>query len=159
MKKRWLFAAIPFLVLFVVISAGFPAQEKKMALPAERIILAPDELQWKEGPQALPYAKVAVVEGDPNKGGFFVMRLKLPAGTKIPAHVHRNRERVTVLSGKFNLAMGDKPENPKVLPAGGYFSLPPKIVHNAWVDEETVVQISTEGPWTFKPVKKETGKK
>ena len=153
MKNKWLFLAIPFLVLFIVISAGFSAQEKKMA-QVESIILSPDEVQWKEGPKALPNAKIAVLDGDPNKGGFFVMRLKLPAGAKLPAHVHKNRERVTVLSGKFNLAMSDKPENPKVLPAGSYFSLPPKIVHNAWVDEETVVQISTEGPWTFKPVKK-----
>jgi len=158
MKKRWLFVAMPFLVLLVVISAGFSAEGKKMA-QVERIILTPDEAQWKEGPQALPDAKIAVLEGDPSKAGFFVMRLKLPAGAKIPAHVHKNRERVTVLSGKFNLAMSDKPENPKVLPAGSYFSLPPRIVHNAWVDEETIVQISTEGPWTFKPVKKGAEKK
>lgn len=159
MKKNWLFLAIPFLVLFIVISVGFSAQEKKMAQASEKIILTPDELQWKEGPQALPNVKVAVLEGDPNKRGFFVMRLKLPAGTKIPVHVHHNRERVTVISGKFNLAMGDKLENPKVLPAGSYFSLPPKTIHSAWVDEETVVQISTAGPWTFKPVKKEAEKK
>jgi hypothetical protein len=55
--------------------------------------------------------------------------------------------------------MGDKPENPTILQAGSYFSLPPKVVHNAWVDEETVLQISTMGPWTFKMVGKETEKK
>lgn len=158
MKRKWLFLAITFTVLFIVVSAGLSAQEKKMA-QVERIILTPDEVQWKEGPQALPNAKIAVLEGDPSKSGFFVMRLKLPAGAKIPAHVHKKRERVTVLSGKFNLAMSDKPENPKVLPAGSYFSLPPRIVHNAWVEEETVLQISTEGPWTFKPVKKGVEKK
>jgi quercetin dioxygenase-like cupin family protein len=159
MKKRWLFFAIPFLFLFVVVSVGFPAQGKKMARDVEKIVLTPDELQWKEGPKALPNAKIAVLEGDPGKDGFFVMRLKLPAGTKIPVHVHHNRERVTVISGKFYLAMGEKSENPKALLAGSYFSLPPRIVHNAWVDEETVVQISTTGPWTFKPVKKGAEKK
>ena len=158
LKRKWLLLAIPFWVLFVIVSVGFSAEGKKMLMAAEKIILTPDELQWKEGPLALPYAKIAVLEGDPNKRGFFVMRIKLPAGTKIPTHVHKNIERVTVISGKFNLAMGDKPENPSVLPAGSYFSFPPKTVHNAWVDEETVLQISTTGPWTFKPIKKEAKK-
>jgi len=159
MKKKWLLFTIPFLFLFVIVSVGFSAEGKKMAGAAEKIILTPDKLQWKEGPPALPYTKIAILEGDPHKPGFFVMRIKLPAGTKVPAHVHKTIERVTVISGKFNLAMGDKPENPSVLPAGSYFSLPPKTVHNAWVDEETVLQISTVGPWTFKEIKKETEKK
>ena len=50
--------------------------------------------------------------------------------------------------------MGDKAENPTLLPAGSYFSLPPGNVHNAWVDEDTIVQIGTTGPWTFKPLKR-----
>jgi quercetin dioxygenase-like cupin family protein len=154
MKKQWLFLAILFLVLFGIVSVGFSAHGKKMARVGEKIILTPEELQWKEGPAALPYAKIAILEGDPNKPGFFVMRIKLPAGTKVPAHVHKTIERATVISGKFNLAMGDEPKNPKVLQAGSYFSLPPKTVHNAWVDEETVLQISTAGPWTFEPIKK-----
>jgi quercetin dioxygenase-like cupin family protein len=157
-KRKWLLLAIPFCILFVIVSVGFSAEGKKMAKAAEEIILTPDEFQWKEGPPAVPYSKIAILEGDPSKRGFFVMRIKLSAGTKIPAHVHKNVERVTVISGKFNLAMGDKPENPIVLPAGSYFSLRPNTVHNAWVDEETVLQISTTGPWTFKPIKKEAKK-
>ena len=43
---------------------------------------------------------------------------------------------------------------PSVLPAGSYFSLPAKTVHIAWVEEETVLQLSTNGPWSFKAVKK-----
>jgi hypothetical protein len=49
--------------------------------------------------------------------------------------------------------MGTTQENPVLLPAGSYFSIKPKTVHNAWVDEETVVQISTRGPWTLYTVK------
>jgi len=158
LRRKWLFFAVPFCVLFVIVSAGFSAEGKKIAKTSKEIILTPDELQWKEGPPALPDSKIAILEGDPNKRGFFVMRVKYPAGTKIPVHVHKIVERVTVISGKYNLAMGDKPENPIVLPAGSYFSLPPNTVHNSWVDEETVLQISTTGPWTFKPIKKEAKK-
>ena len=60
----------------------------------------------------MPTAKIAVLEGDPAKRGFFVMRIKLPAGTKAPAHVHDNIERVTVISGKINLAMETNPTTP-----------------------------------------------
>lgn len=157
MKKKSVFFALAFLALVVVVSAGLAAE--KMAGAGKQIILAPDELSWKEGPAAVPGTKMTVLEGDPAKRGFFVARLKLPAGTKLPPHIHKSRERVTVISGKFNLAMGDKPENPIVLPAGSYFSLTQGTIHNAWVDEETVVQISTTGPWTFKMVGKEAEKK
>lgn len=159
MKKKSVFVAIVLLALVVIVSGGFAAHGKKTAGGVTKIILTPDAIQWKEGPPALPGAKIAVLDGDPNKRGFFVMRLKLAAGTRIPTHTHVNRERVTVISGKFNLAMGDKPENPILLPAGSYFSLPPNTVHTAWVDEETIVQINTAGPWSFKPVKKDAEKK
>jgi hypothetical protein len=33
------------------------------------------------------------------------------------------------------------------LPAGSFFALPPGTAHYVFIDEETVVQISTVGPW------------
>ena len=154
MKKKWMSLALLSLVSLVWTSAGSAAEAKKKAPSAKVIVLTPDDLQWKNGPAALPATKLAILEGDPQKPGFFVTRLKLPAGTKIPPHMHQKVERVTVISGKLYMAMGAKPDNPRVLPAGSYFSLPPQKVHNAWVDEETIVQIATNGPWTFKPVKR-----
>jgi hypothetical protein len=38
------------------------------------------------------------VSGDPIKEGFYVVRLKMPAGYKIPAHHYPTTEYVTVLS-------------------------------------------------------------
>ena len=153
MKKNCLSLAISFLCMLSFV-ASLGAAEKKPASAAKKIIVTPNELQWKQGPAAVPEAKMAVLEGDPKQKGFFVMRIKLPAGSKIPLHVHENVERVTVISGKINLAMGDRAENPTELPAGSYFSLAPNIPHNVSVAEETVLQIATFGPWTFKPLKK-----
>lgn len=150
MEKKWMSIVLLFLASLMWISAGFAAEHKKMTASSKTIILTPDDLQWKEGPPALPGVKMAILDGDPHKKGFFVMRLKLPAGTKIPSHMHDNVEKVTVISGQFNLVVGDKQENAKVLPAGSYFSLPPHIVHHAWVDEETIIQLATMGPWTMK---------
>lgn len=136
-------SAIVCLVLLIILSAGTEAGEKQKGKSGE-IFLTPDNLKWNDG--------LVVLEGDPKKSGFFVMRLKLPAGSKIAPHMHNIVERVTVISGKLNLAKGEKAENPKVLPAGSYFSFQPGMAHSAGVDVETVVQISTEGPWTFKPL-------
>lgn len=155
MKRRWMIA-LPLLALvsLVWITTGSAVEHKKTATTvSQKVIVTPDDIQWQEGPAAIPNTKMAVLEGNPKKAGFFVARLKVPAGTKIPPHIHNNVERVTVISGKVYLAMGDKEQKPSVLPAGSYFSLPPKTVHNAWVDEETVLQITTYGPWTYKPMK------
>ena len=117
MKKNCLSLAISFLCMLSFV-ATLGAAEKKPASAAKKIIVTPNELQWKQGPAAVPEAKMAVLEGDPKQKGFFVMRIKLPAGSKIPLHVHENIERVTVISGKINLAMGDRAENPIELRLG-----------------------------------------
>lgn len=149
MRTKWMQMALIVLASLVYV-ATVSAAGKAPATAAKKILLTPDQIQWKDAPPELPSAKMAVVDGDPDTKGFFVMRVKLPAGGKIPPHVHDNVERVTVLSGKLYLAMGDKAQNPTVLPAGSYFSLPPRTVHNAWVEEETVLQIASTGRWTMR---------
>jgi hypothetical protein len=47
------------------------------------------EIVWRDRPPSLPAgAKLAILEGDPAKDGFFTMRLRLPDGYKIPPHWH-----------------------------------------------------------------------
>ncbi|HJV67494.1 MAG TPA: cupin domain-containing protein [Geomonas sp.] len=158
MRQKWLALPLLMLVSLIWASAGPAAETRKTTTATYNIVVTPDDLNWKEGPASMPDTKMAVMEGNPAKAGFFAARLKLPAGTKIPPHMHNNVERVTVISGKLYLAMGDQQQNPAVLPAGSYISLPAKTVHNAWVEEETVLQLATYGPWSFKAVKK-IGKK
>ncbi|QWV94819.1 cupin domain-containing protein [Geomonas oryzisoli] len=142
------------MMLFFSLATVAVAAEKKVAKAAvQQVIMVPGDIQWHAGPPAIPGAQMAVLEGDMTKAGFFVVRLKLPAGTKIAPHFHDKVERVTVISGTVKLAMGVTQDNPTVLPAGSYFAIPPKKAHNAWVDEETVVQIATHGPWSLHAVK------
>jgi quercetin dioxygenase-like cupin family protein len=147
--KRMMFLTMIFFSLATVAGAA----EKKGVKTVQQVIVMPSEIQWHAGPPAIPGAQMAVLEGDMAKAGFFMARIKLPAGAKIAPHYHGNVERVTVISGTVKLAMGTAQDNPTVLPAGSYFALPPKLVHNAWVDEETVLQIATHGPWTLHTVK------
>ncbi|MBU5612830.1 cupin domain-containing protein [Geomonas azotofigens] len=150
MKRTMLFL---MMVFFSMAAVGVAAEKKVAKAAVQQVITVPNDIQWHAGPPAIPGAQMAVLEGDMAKPGFFVARLKLPAGARIAPHFHDNVERVTVISGTIKLAMGMTQDNPTVLPAGSYFALPPKKVHNAWVDEETVLQIATRGPWSLHPVK------
>jgi len=108
----------------------------------------PDSLKWVE-PAALPRASMAIVQGNPGKDGLFVYRLRMPAGYRIPPHLHRASENVTVLSGVFFIGLGEKFDQGKgqQLPAGGFASVPPNHPHYAWVGgAETVVQVHGMGP-------------
>jgi quercetin dioxygenase-like cupin family protein len=113
-------------------------------------MLTPNEFQWQDGPPSLPPgAKSAILEGDPAKPGFFAMRIKLPDGYRIPPHYHPGVERVTVISGTFNLGHGDKfdPASAKPLPPGSYSTMQPGMKHFAFAKGETIVQVATTGPW------------
>ena len=111
-------------------------------------IYRPDGLAWKDGPPSLPPGgKIAVLEGDPNKEGPFVFRVKVPDGYCIPPHTHPKPERVTVIAGTFNLGMGEKFDSTKgeTMPVGTYGTWPAGMKHFVWVKGETVVQFHATG--------------
>jgi hypothetical protein len=124
------------------------ADHKKGAMVAA--LHRPDRLKWQEGPPSLPPgAKFAVLEGDPNKEGPFVFRVKVPDGYRIPPHTHPKPERVTVISGSFHIGMGETFDRAKgvAMPAGTYGTWPAGMKHFVWVKGETVVQFHGDGPW------------
>jgi len=110
----------------------------------------PDEIKWRSSKLLPPGAQMAVLEGDPSKQEFFIMRLKMPDGYRIPAHSHSQPERVTVLSGTLYLGMGDGADAGSAIPlgVGSYSSMPPKMVHFGWMKGETILQLTSIGPWT-----------
>ena len=113
------------------------------------------EIKWQKGPPSLPKgAMIAVLEGDPNKEGPFVFRIKLPDGYRLPPHTHPKTERVTVISGTFNIGMGDKFDDKKTraMPAGTFGHWPSGMKHFVWAKGETVLQFHGTGPWSIKYV-------
>jgi quercetin dioxygenase-like cupin family protein len=118
--------------------------------------ITPESIQWGPAPAVLPKgAQMAVLAGDPGKKGPFVVRLKTPAGYKIPAHQHPTAETVTVISGDFRFGMGDKLDESKAekLGAGGFVDLPANMNHYALSGGgEAVVQINSDGPFEIKYV-------
>src|SRR6266581_4818912 len=110
------------------------------------------EIKWVEGPPSLPKgALVALLEGDPTKGGPFVIRVKLPDGYRVPPHTHPKTERLTVISGTFYLGMGDKfdVQAGRAMPAGTFGRWAAGMQHFAWAKGETVIQLHGTGPWSI----------
>lgn len=136
-------------VLFSAASARDMKRQRRAMV--KEVILTPEDMKWAPAPDALPAgAEVAVLEGDPAKPGPYTMRLKMPADYRIPPHWHDSPEHVTVISGKFNLAKGEKEDaaiKGTELPPGSFFMMAPKSAHYAWVSEETVIQLHGRGPW------------
>jgi quercetin dioxygenase-like cupin family protein len=116
-------------------------------------IYSPSEMKWGDGPKSLPPgAKMAVLEGDPTKDGPFVLRLRMPDGYTIPPHTHPKTERLTVISGTFNIAMGEKldKKDARKMPAGSFGYWAAEMKHFVWADGETIVQLHGIGPWSIK---------
>jgi hypothetical protein len=58
------------------------------------------------------------------------------------------------LSGSLLIGHGavTNASNEQRVGSGGFSALAPDMIHYARVDEETVIQISTTGPWSIKYV-------
>jgi quercetin dioxygenase-like cupin family protein len=120
---------------------------------APMAMLTPGDIKWGDAPPVFPKgAKMAVLYGDPSKAGeLFIVRLKMSAGYKIPAHWHPTDENVTVVSGTFNMGMGDKldPAKTKAFPAGSFAVAPAKVNHFALAKKEAIVEVSAIGPFAM----------
>jgi quercetin dioxygenase-like cupin family protein len=140
--------ALPTLIAAVAV-AGVASTAPARAMEGHTIA-SPQEIEWGPAPAVLPPgAEAAVLFGDPSKEGLFVLRLKFPAGYSVAPHTHPVDEIVTVISGTFYKGMGETadPRKAQPLPAGSFFALPPGTAHYVFMEEETVIQISTVGPW------------
>ena len=114
------------------------------------MFMNPADLKWSDAPPSLPKgARMAVLSGDPGKAGPFVARLQVPANYKIAPHYHSTDEDLTVISGTFYFAEGDKMETKgaHALKAGAFHHLPAKTHHYAYSQGPAVVQINASGPF------------
>ena len=137
------------LTLAALSVAGGLLTVSPVALGHEHQMIRPSDLKWSDVPSLPPGAKIAVIEGKLSEAQAFTFRLSFPANYKIPAHWHPAVERVTVLSGTFNMGTGDKLDETKTmaLAAGSIAIMQPKTNHFAWTKTATVLQLNTTGPW------------
>ena len=127
----------------------FPIPQAHAQGPGAHSMVTPDQLQWKDVPALGAGVKLALIEGPMNEAVPFMVRIKFPAGAKVPAHWHPAIEHVTVMSGTFNIGIGDNFDESKVMriPAGAVAIMQPKTTHFAFFNDETILQVHGVGPW------------
>ena len=138
--------AIPGFVVALGLASNAWAAEQAGAFVA----VTPSELKWIDQPEIGRGAKMAMIEGDPKAAGPFTFQAKLPAHTNIREHTHPLVEHVTVLSGTFYFATGDKfdEKKAKAYPPGSMLVIPKGTpMYGFTKDKAAVIQVHGVGPW------------
>ncbi|MEB2283119.1 MAG: cupin domain-containing protein [Myxococcales bacterium] len=112
------------------------------------VATTPKAIKWAPFVPGGPGVQAAVLSGDPDKAGPFVLRIKSPAGAKMAPHWHAADAHVTVVSGTLAIGLGDVFDAKKLalLPAGSYVLLPRDVRHFAQSKTATVLQVHGTGP-------------
>jgi hypothetical protein len=149
-KTLPLSVAAPLAVVAAAIAfAAIVAAVARAEIPHHTVVRA-DDIKWGPAPPSLPPgAQAAVLYGNPQQEGPFVLRLKFPAGFLIPPHRHSKDELVTVISGKVAIMHGEKVDRTalQTLAAASFVRLPAGMPHYAAAEVESVVQINSVGPF------------
>lgn len=117
--------------------------------------IAASEVPWHDIP-AGHGAQEAILFGDPEKPGMYVIRVKFPPHVMDLPHWHPNDRFVTVLEGTWYTGTGNAFDPSRAVPlkTDSFMLHPAKAVHwdDSAGDELVVVQISGYGPGTSTPV-------
>lgn len=116
---------------------------------AQQVTATSGDVKWVNAPASLPPgAKLAIVKGDLGKPGALTFRLKLPAAYQLGPHWSPGTKRIIVISGTFNLGIGEKFDRGRSIPLfAGYVHWPQEAPYFVWTKEETIIEIQGVGPW------------
>lgn len=146
LHKLQCFIAVVLLAAFVSAPAfAQPAEPMHATVPSAELEYADIQPEGFE-----PGMKIAAIHGDPAIADQqYVIRLSFPDGYRFPPHYHPNSENLTVLSGTFLLAMGEKADESKLqsYEPGDFLYIPPEDPHFGGAKGETVIQLHGTGPF------------
>jgi hypothetical protein len=152
-RRFWGIALLlPAFVLLRPVNANLTANLNPADLnPAAIAYKLPNQIEWKDTPIG---AKMAVMRGDPEKPGPYIVLMKwIPQHMSRP-HFHPNDRFITVISGTWWVGTGSKfdPESTVAMPAGSFITHFGKQIHyDGAKDGECVLQIVGESPATATP--------
>jgi quercetin dioxygenase-like cupin family protein len=109
----------------------------------------PEDINWQPFPAFPSSMRLAVVVGHPAEPGPYVIRVKVPGGSKVMPHTHPEDRIYTVMSGVFYIGVGEDFDGEKVkaYPPGSVIVLPGNTPHFHWAKSgEYVAQITAIGP-------------
>jgi quercetin dioxygenase-like cupin family protein len=158
---RYGFIALAIIVLVSLGSAKDPvlkAAPTPAALPpvpdldpAALTATLPSQIKWKDGGNG---SSTAVLYGDPDKPGLYVILTKWTPHHNSRPHYHPNDRLVTVLQGTWWVQTGAKydPEHFVPMPTGTFVVHHAKTIHyDGAKDADTVLEIVGMGPATQIP--------
>src|SRR5713101_9622156 len=120
--------------------------------PKAITIKLPDQIPWKRSSAGTN--ETAVLYGEPDKPGPYVLMFKWLPGQMSRPHWHPNDRMITVLKGTWWVGTGDKydPDSTVPLPAGSYVTHFAKEIHyDGAKDGEAWLLMAGEGPATSTP--------
>jgi len=126
-------------LLFFCVASATTAQEVK--------ILEPSAIEFRADAR-MPGVSVAIVAGDPARGAY-TMRVRFAPNVKVPPHTHPDERTVTVLSGTYLFATGERFDAASLRPyaAGTVIIVPAGVAHFVGAgDGEVTLQESGIGP-------------
>lgn len=116
-----------------------------------RSILAED-MNWQLFPALPPPTELAVLVGKLSEPSPYVIRVKVPHGTKLMPHKHSEDRIYTVMSGVFYIGLGEKFDADKLqaFAPGSVIVLPSNTAHFHWAKSgEYIAQVTGIGPLGF----------
>ena len=145
----------------LLLPAALNAQQATSQKASPMAEVTAKSLTWTAAaiPGFVPGMEMAVVNGDPGKEGTYTIRLRFPAGYAFPAHWHPQDENLTVLSGSFQLGMGDKTNASalKTYGPGDFLYMPATVPHYGRVEGVTIIQLHGTGPFSVTVVEQIPG--
>ena len=108
-----------------------------------------EDVDWRPFSAFPENARLSVLIGDPSKPGPYVIRVKLPGGTKMLPHRHSEDRIYTVISGIFYIGLGEKFDDTKLqaFAPGSVVVLPAGQSHFHWAKSgEYITQVTAIGP-------------
>jgi len=157
---KW-FTGLVCLLVLAIAGASFGAEEaKKDAAPkaksamhagAKAVTWPAADLKWVHNPGSPEGVMMAVLWGDPEKGGHGAIH-KFPAGFKAPLHTHSADLHAVVISG--TIIHGDSAGKETRLGPGSYIFSPHTDKHSTACDAASECQmfVSANGKFDIKMV-------
>jgi len=141
-------------VALSVAAAGLSAVNaaEQQLNPKAIAIKLPDQIPWKRNSAGTN--ETAILYGDPEKPGPYVLMFKWLPGNMSQPHWHPNDRMITVLKGTWWVGTGDKFDRDSTvpLPAGSYVTHFAKEIHyDGAKDAEVWLLMAGEGPATSTP--------
>jgi quercetin dioxygenase-like cupin family protein len=135
------------ITIAIASSAALAQGDTQFIMKDHETVVAPGK-EWKPASTIPAGATAVLLYGDPAKPGPYIVRVRLPAGYKLPPHKHQDAHWVTVLKGNYWSAAGDAFDQSKLKKFGprDAYSTDAGVNHFAWAETDVVIQEMGMGP-------------